>query len=55
MTKQEKIKRLDELKRQANDLKKDVDYYMTLPQNDIFWPGPDYEWLRKHLAPGMFQ
>ncbi|MFM1804980.1 MAG: hypothetical protein RL136_1859 [Planctomycetota bacterium] len=34
---------------------KDVDYYMTLPQNDIFWPGNDYEWLRKHLAPGLFQ
>jgi hypothetical protein len=33
----------------------DVDYYMTLPQNDIFWPGPDYEWLRRHLVPGMFQ
>ncbi|RLS97210.1 MAG: type II secretion system protein [Planctomycetota bacterium] len=32
-----------------------VDYYMTLPQNDIYWPGPDYEWLRRHLAPGMFQ
>jgi len=28
---------------------------MTLPQNDIFWPGPDYQWLRKHLAPGLFQ
>lgn len=30
MTKQEKIKRLDELKRQANDLKKEVDYYNAL-------------------------
>ena len=30
MTKQEKIKRLDELKRQANNLKKDVDYYNAL-------------------------
>lgn len=34
---------------------KDVDYYMTLPANGIFWPGPDYEWLRRKLAPGMFQ
>ncbi|MEY5031848.1 MAG: hypothetical protein RL354_879, partial [Planctomycetota bacterium] len=33
----------------------DVDYFMTLPQNGIFWPGNDYEWLRKHLAPGLFQ
>lgn len=32
-----------------------VDYYMTLPQNGIFWPGPDYQWLRRRLAPGMFQ
>jgi prepilin-type N-terminal cleavage/methylation domain-containing protein len=31
---------------------KDIDYYMTLPQNDIFWPGPDYEWVRRRLAPG---
>jgi DNA polymerase elongation subunit (family B) len=30
MTKQEKIKRLDELKKQANDLKKEVDYYNAL-------------------------
>ena len=33
----------------------DVDYYMTQPTNGVFWPGPDYEWLRKHLAPGLFQ
>lgn len=33
----------------------EVDYYMTLPQNNVYWPGPDYEWLRRHLAPGMFQ
>ena len=33
----------------------EVDYYMTLPQNDIIWPGPDYNWLSKHLAPGLFQ
>ena len=30
MTKQEKIKRLDELKKQANELKKEVDYYNAL-------------------------
>jgi hypothetical protein len=36
-------------------LQKDVDYYMTLPQNDVYWPGPDYEWLRRHMVPGMFQ
>ena len=30
MTKQEKIQRLDELKKQANDLKKEVDYYNAL-------------------------
>ena len=33
----------------------DVDFYMTQPTNGIFWPGPDYEWLRKHLALGLFQ
>lgn len=33
----------------------DVDYFMTLPSNGIYWPGNDYEWLRKHLAPGLFQ
>jgi prepilin-type N-terminal cleavage/methylation domain-containing protein/prepilin-type processing-associated H-X9-DG protein len=32
-----------------------IDYYMTLPQNDIYWPGPDYEWVRRKMAPGMFQ
>lgn len=32
---------------------KDIDYFMTLPQNDIYWPGPDYEWVRKRLAPGL--
>ncbi|MBM4111660.1 MAG: prepilin-type N-terminal cleavage/methylation domain-containing protein [Phycisphaerae bacterium] len=31
----------------------DVDYFMTLPQNNIFFPGPDYDWVRKHLAPGL--
>ena len=34
---------------------KDVDYYMTLPQNDVFWPAPYYEWLRRAMVPGMFQ
>jgi prepilin-type N-terminal cleavage/methylation domain-containing protein len=34
---------------------KDVDYYMTLPSNGIFWPGPDYQWLRRKMAPGLFQ
>ena len=33
----------------------DVDYFMTLPTNGIYWPGPDYEWLRRHMVPGMFQ
>jgi len=28
---------------------------MTLPTNGIYWPGNDYEWLRKHMAPGLFQ
>jgi prepilin-type N-terminal cleavage/methylation domain-containing protein/prepilin-type processing-associated H-X9-DG protein len=32
-----------------------VDYYMTLPQNGVYWPGSDYEWLRRHMVPGMFQ
>jgi len=26
---------------------------MTLPQNNILFPGPDYDWVRKHLAPGL--
>ncbi len=32
-----------------------VDYYMTLPVNGVYWPGPDYEWLRRHLAPSLFE
>jgi prepilin-type processing-associated H-X9-DG protein len=32
-----------------------IDYQMTRYENDIYWPGPDYEWLRRKMAPGMFQ
>ena len=32
-----------------------IDYYMTLPQNGIYWPGADYEWVRRKMVPGMFQ
>lgn len=31
----------------------EVDSIMTLPQNNIFWPGPDYNWVAKHLAPEL--
>ncbi|MEY4182087.1 MAG: hypothetical protein RLZZ217_713 [Planctomycetota bacterium] len=31
----------------------EVDAVMTLPQNNISFPGPDYDWVRRHLAPGL--
>jgi len=36
-------------------LQKDVDFYMTQQINNVYWPGPDYQWMRRSLAPGMFQ
>jgi prepilin-type N-terminal cleavage/methylation domain-containing protein/prepilin-type processing-associated H-X9-DG protein len=32
-----------------------IDDFMTRPQNGIYWPGSDYEWLRRKMVPGMFQ
>jgi prepilin-type N-terminal cleavage/methylation domain-containing protein/prepilin-type processing-associated H-X9-DG protein len=43
------------LSHRANAKQQDIDYYMTLPQNGIYWPGADYEWLRRRMAPGLFQ
>lgn len=31
----------------------EVDSIMTQPLNNIYWPGPDYNWIRKRLAPGL--
>jgi len=31
----------------------DVDYYFTLPTNNIFFETPDYDWIALHLFPGI--
>ena len=31
-----------------------MEYQMTRQQGDFAWPGPDYEWLRRHLDPEKF-
>ena len=31
-----------------------MEFFMTKQINNVAWPGPDYEWLRRRLAPGMF-
>ena len=28
----------------------EVDDYMTRNYNGVFWPGPDFDWMRKHLV-----
>ena len=32
----------------------DMEFQMTRQQGDFVWLGPDYEWLRRRLDPGLF-